>query len=611
MHGGPRLSIPMRFAEIAIPLLALLAGGFVLLRKRIPAAALWSLAAAAGIAAAYSNHFQNGFHFDDSHTIVNNAFIGSIDNIPRFFTDATTFSALPSNQSYRPIVSMSLAIDYALAGGLTPFWFQVSNFVAFLLQVALLGLLVHRLLGARGRNPLHAPIAVLAAAAFALLPANADTVNYIIARSDLFSTLAVVAGLAAWTCLPRWRKWQVHLLPVAVGMLAKPITAMYAPLFALHLLLFPEPDTRARGNARRVLGYLGAIAPAFLVCGAMSLLVLKMTPKTWVAGAADARQYLATQPYVTLLYFKTFFWPSGLSADYDLEPLTSAGDGRLWAGILFTQGLVTGGVVAAVCRYTRVIGFGLLWFVIALLPTALSPLAEVMNDHRTFFPYMGLVIALAGAAEMLAARIPPWAKWAAAGAVTLALCASGFATYQRNAIWHDDESLWRDVVLKSPGNGRALMNYGNALMAKGRLVEALDDFRRAREMTPYYPVVYVNLAVAEAALGDQAQAGGDFRRALELGPGIPDCHTFYASWLLEAWNARGGGSAGPRRAGAEPRGHNGAAPPRANPGGIDFFDRGGVPRAEPRAIPRRAVPGVDCRRRAGAEITAGLRRGVQ
>ena len=209
----------------------------------------------------------------------------------------------------------------------------------------------------------------------------------------------------------------MHLLPVAVGMLAKPITAMYAPLFALYLLLFPAPEERARGGARRVIAYLGAIAPAFLVCGAMAFLVLKMTPKTWVAGAADARQYLATQPYVTLLYFKTFFWPSGLSADYDLEPLTGAGDGRLWAGVLFAQLLVTGGAAAAVCRRTRVIGFGLLWFVIALLPTALSPLAEVMNDHRTFFPYMGLVIALAGAAEMLAAWLPAWAKWAAAGAV--------------------------------------------------------------------------------------------------------------------------------------------------------------------------------------------------
>src|SRR5215831_10647417 len=75
------------------------------------------------IFAAYANHFHNGFHFDDAHTIVNNAAIRELRNIPLFFRDATTFSALPSNQSYRPLVSTLLAIDYRL-GGLDPLWFH-------------------------------------------------------------------------------------------------------------------------------------------------------------------------------------------------------------------------------------------------------------------------------------------------------------------------------------------------------------------------------------------------------------------------------------------------------------------------------------------------------
>jgi len=48
-----------------------------------------------------------------------------------------------------------------------------------------------------------------------------------------------------------------------------------------------------------------------------------------------------------------------------------------------------------------VIGFGLLWYLIALLPTSLFPLAEVMNDHRTFLPYIGFVIALGGLMAVL------------------------------------------------------------------------------------------------------------------------------------------------------------------------------------------------------------------
>src|SRR3982074_2300703 len=80
--------------------------------------------------AAYANHFHNSFHFDDAHTIENNASIRELRNIPQFFRDATTFSSLPSNQSYRPLVSTLLAIDYRL-GGLQPFWFHLSIFALF------------------------------------------------------------------------------------------------------------------------------------------------------------------------------------------------------------------------------------------------------------------------------------------------------------------------------------------------------------------------------------------------------------------------------------------------------------------------------------------------
>ena len=72
------------------------------------------------ILAAYANHFHNSFHFDDGHAIINNASIRDLRNIPLFFRDATTFSALPSNQSYRPLVSTLFAGDYQLAHVLQP-----------------------------------------------------------------------------------------------------------------------------------------------------------------------------------------------------------------------------------------------------------------------------------------------------------------------------------------------------------------------------------------------------------------------------------------------------------------------------------------------------------
>src|SRR5207247_11282922 len=95
--------------------------------------ALWG-----AVSFAYSNHFGNSFHFDDSHTIVENSYIRDLHYLPLFFTDTRTFSSLPANRSYRPLVTASLAIDYALAHGLNSIYFQASTFFWFLVQLLLM-----------------------------------------------------------------------------------------------------------------------------------------------------------------------------------------------------------------------------------------------------------------------------------------------------------------------------------------------------------------------------------------------------------------------------------------------------------------------------------------
>jgi tetratricopeptide (TPR) repeat protein len=171
----------------------------------------------------------------------------------------------------------------------------------------------------------------------------------------------------------------------------------------------------------------------------------------------------------------------------------------------------------------------------ALLPTSLWPLAEVMNSHRTFFPYAGLIIAVAGLAALLP-RLRSYrgfrVKAVAIGGIAMFLCANGYATYQRNKAWKNEESLWLDVTIKSPDNGRGLMNYGNTLMAKGDFKQALDYFHRARRLTPLYSVLFINIAVAEGAIDQPVKAEQDFKQALRLAPGDPNSYSYYARWLL-------------------------------------------------------------------------------
>jgi Flp pilus assembly protein TadD len=485
---------------------------------------------------AYSNHFQNGFQFDDAHTIVNNAFIQDIRNIPQFFRDGTTFSSLPSNQSYRPLVSSLLAISYALAGGLKPFWFHAVIFALFLLEVLLLGYVLNKLLERLSPSPSNQWIAAVAACWYGLHPANADTVNYIIACSDIISTAGIVASFACYFAFPRARRYFVYVLPAAIAVLAKPPAAVFAVLFAVYRLLIQETTTVNRTRTKRVFVHLGEVAPAFMACGGALLLVQFMTPAHWTGGAGGGGRYLITQPYAALLYFQTFLWPSGLSADYDLSPFQTMGDPRFFTGVMFAMFFTGTAIAASIWKRTRVIGFGLWWYIIGLLPTSLLPMAEVMNDHRTFLPYIGLIIAAAGSASLLIKERKRYGRPIAATgtfALILFLCGNAYATTQRNQVWRNNESLWQDVVAKSPGNSRGLMNYGNVLMKKGNYADALEYFRRAEVIAPHYSTLFINIAIAEGANGQSAQAERDFRKALSLAPESPDSHTYYAAWLLK------------------------------------------------------------------------------
>jgi protein O-mannosyl-transferase len=184
--------------------------------------------------AAYANHFQNGFHFDDAHTIVNNAAIRELRNIPLFFRDATTFSSLPSNQSYRPLVSTLLAIAYCF-GGLQPFWFHMLIFALFVALTLLVVYVIYRLLENVAPMSRNLWIAGAAAAWYGLHPANADTVNYIIASSEVISTLGVVASFAVYFGFPHLRRCYLYVLPAAIAILAKPPAAIFAVLFAFSI----------------------------------------------------------------------------------------------------------------------------------------------------------------------------------------------------------------------------------------------------------------------------------------------------------------------------------------------------------------------------------------
>ena len=230
-----------------------------------------------------------------------------------------------------------------------------------------------------------------------------------------------------------------------------------------------------------------------------------------------------------------------LNVDSDLSPFTITHFQDL-SGFVFLTALVLAIWFTARRRQFYPIAFGLLWFIITQLPTSLYPLSEVENDHRMFFSFVGLILAAVWTTALLLRRIATPRQRVhlrlALIAVSVAVLAGyAWGTHQRNLVWHDEESLWLDDVVKSPHNGRGLMIYGLTRMGKGDYSAALDYFERALLYTPTYPTLEINLGVVNGALADAgdaartAEAERHFRRAIALAPQDDTVHAYYGRWL--------------------------------------------------------------------------------
>ncbi|MCM3874901.1 MAG: tetratricopeptide repeat protein, partial [Thermoanaerobaculia bacterium] len=532
-------------------------------RRRPGLSSAFLLAAAGCLAllfAAYANVLGNAFHFDDSHVVVDNLYIRNLANARQFFTDVRTTSALPQNQAYRPLVTLSLAVDYFLGRGLSTRAFHLDQLFLLALLGTALFFFYFRVMEHAAPGAANGFLALFSATLFCVHTVNTETMNLMHARSEILSALGIVCGFLAYLGAPRLRRLQLHLVPMVAGALAKTPAVLLAPLLFVWEFLVPgNGQPAARTFTSRLKAAFRATAPAFLLGVVLFWFVEKaMAPPTLDYGGGNRIAYAQTQLWVWLHYLRLFVLPVGLSADTDLTLIPAWYDTRVLAGACALAALAWVAVRCARAPRAWPVTFGLAWFAIGLLPTSsVIPLAEPMNEHRVFLPYIGLVLSAVWGARLLLAERSLRASTVVALSLAV-LLGLACGTHVRNRSWRTNEGLWADVTAKSPGNGRGWMNYGTALMARGEYQTARDCYERAALLTPNYWTLETNRGIVEDALGNPAAAEPHFKRAIELGPRQPDTHTFFARWLTR------------RGRGPEATGHletalrlsPGAAPPR-------------------------------------------------
>ncbi len=106
-----------------------------------------------------------------------------------------------------------------------------------------------------------------------------------------------------------------------------------------------------------------------------------------------------------------------------------------------------------------------------------------------------------------------------------------YLTYERNKVWQNDITLWKDVTEKAPDNARAFNNLGRAYGANGRELEAIEAFKKAVELLPNYALAYMNMAVSFSRLDMTSEAEFYYKRAIYFYPGLPEIYYNYGFFL--------------------------------------------------------------------------------
>jgi tetratricopeptide (TPR) repeat protein len=426
---------------------------------------------------AYWNSIDGGFHFDDQAIFLD----------PYIISSGFGWKLLRFAQT-RPLTYLSFHWNY-LAGSAAA-GFHLVNVVLHAANSVLL------LLVARQRWQGSLPF--LAAAVFALHPLNTQAVNYVFERATLLAAFFALLSLLFF--LRESYVWSVAAF--ALSLLAKEETIALPAFLMLYDVVHRRPVHRR---------YYAAMSFLAALSGARLFLVLHALPeaKSGFGGGVPAGAYALTQARVVWTYLRLFFLPTGLTLDHDVPLSQNLLSPPATLPAVLLLGLVIAALAWLAWRRNEPALWALGFFVLLAPSSSVIPVVDLMFEHRTYFP----LVCLAVAAALVAHRFE--GSWRTPAMVIL-LAALLAGTIARNRVWHDEESLWGDVIEKSPRKTRAYFQLGQAYASKdpGR---ARKLFERGLELDPKSPAGHTNFGLVLLSENDPQAALLHLQRALELG----------------------------------------------------------------------------------------------
>ncbi len=469
--------------------------------------------------------------------------------------------------SGRPIVNVSLAINYQF-GGLDVSGYHVVNITIHILCALMLyGIIRRTLLGEALKDrfkPSAGWLACLCSLVWLVHPMQSECVNYLIQRTELIMALFYLLTLyAAIRAEQGGTGWVIAAVSsCALGMASKEVMVTAPVIVLLYDWSFRSQPFRRIWRCRWPL-YTG-LAATWLILAT----IMATGPRSDSIGFdqnVTGLDYALNQCVMFIEYLHIAIWPHPLVLDYGVPQPRSFT--AIMPHFIVVMALA---ILTTACFIRRPkLGFLGVWIFVILSPTSsFVPIStEVGAERRMYLPLAAVIVLIVIFVQWLIRRVhptqhgsrdnnPPSQRFTYGLTMVLpivAIIGLSSLTFQRNRDYQSEITIWQTVTQAAPQNVRghfnlgvslanaqrhddairayrqaialnpnevkAINNLGHVLLRQGKVEEATTLFRQILSVKPDSTPANVNLARAHRRTGQLDQAVRHYQRALEIEPG--------------------------------------------------------------------------------------------
>ena len=306
-----------------------------------------------------------------------------------------------------------------------------------------------------------------------------------------------------------------------------PVVLWLYDFYFFHPFRTPHSALRTSLNWRTYVPYL----PFILSVLVPYLLIRKVKFHAFIIASLNREIYinLLTETRVLIKYIKMLIVPVGQSVYHDIDVSTSFMDPRVLISVVLLAGiaLLTVFLAKSENKEHKIASFFSVWFFVTLLPTTIIPLNDILQENRGYLAGLSFAVIIALLIGYLMKKVKE-----GMGRLIFPLClifliiVYSVATVNRNRVWHDELTLWSDVLEKYPKAYKAYYSLGRVYMEQGNIEKALSYFNKTIEIYPFMYQAYNRIGIIYGERRDAANAIKWFNSAIKI---RPDFHKAYSN----------------------------------------------------------------------------------